>query len=239
MDWHRPIDNYCERLGPEFWAEPLNAWSNAAFLVAAAVAAIVARRRGGPDVGVALLIAVMVAIGVGSFLFHTVATPLAALADVVPIQLFIVGYMALAMRRFAGMAWWGAAAVTAGFVAVSAVGGQLLGRAVDLNGSQGYIPPLLALGVVGAALWASGRGAAGRALILGAAIFALSLTFRTVDAAMCERLPTGTHILWHLLNGLLLGHLTVALIRHGEGPPRRNVRPVSAPPERSPGNPRP
>ena len=35
MDWTTPIDIYCERVGPDFWAEPLNAISNAAFLVAA------------------------------------------------------------------------------------------------------------------------------------------------------------------------------------------------------------
>ena len=30
-----PLDLYCERLGPEFWAEPLNAISNGGFIVAA------------------------------------------------------------------------------------------------------------------------------------------------------------------------------------------------------------
>ena len=34
--WTRQIDIYCERLGPGFWAEPVNALSNGAFLVAGA-----------------------------------------------------------------------------------------------------------------------------------------------------------------------------------------------------------
>lgn len=30
-----PVDIYCERLGPSFWAEPFNAVTNASFLIAA------------------------------------------------------------------------------------------------------------------------------------------------------------------------------------------------------------
>ena len=33
--WLTPIDNYCERLGPGLWAEPLNAATNGAVLAAA------------------------------------------------------------------------------------------------------------------------------------------------------------------------------------------------------------
>ena len=36
---HNHIDIYCERLGPGFWAEPLNATSNLAFIVSATLLA--------------------------------------------------------------------------------------------------------------------------------------------------------------------------------------------------------
>ena len=39
MDWTAQIDGYCERLDGAFWAEPLNAWTNLAFLLAAWVMA--------------------------------------------------------------------------------------------------------------------------------------------------------------------------------------------------------
>jgi hypothetical protein len=48
MDWNAFVDNYCERTGAGFWAEPLNAISNASFLVAAALAFRLWRRRGRP-----------------------------------------------------------------------------------------------------------------------------------------------------------------------------------------------
>ncbi|WP_226574919.1 ceramidase domain-containing protein [Acuticoccus sediminis] len=215
MDWTQPIDAYCERLGPEFWAEPWNAVTNAAFLIAALVAFVAARRRGGPDAGIALLIAVLCAIGVGSFLFHTFANRWSVMADVIPIQIFILVYFALAMRRFAGMAWWGAILATALFAVLSAAGSSALPGVVDLNGSEGYVPPLLGLLVVGLALWGAGRRDAGRALVTGAAIFAVSLTFRTLDRDVCGAAPLGTHFMWHVLNAVLLGHLIVALIRYG------------------------
>ena len=221
MDWTETLDGYCERLGPGFWAEPVNAVTNAAFIAAAAVAVAIAAREGRRDAAIPVLVAILVAIGVGSFLFHTVATRWALLADVVPIQLFIVAYFALAMRRFAAMPWWGAALSTAAFMVFSVFAGGLLGRVAGeaLNGSEGYVPPLVALFAVGIVLRAARRRAAGGALVLAAAIFAVSLAFRTVDMAVCEDFPLGTHFVWHTLNGVLLGVLVVAMIRHGA--PRR------------------
>ena len=40
MDLMRSIDNYCERLDPGFWAEPLNAVTNAAFVIGAMIAGL-------------------------------------------------------------------------------------------------------------------------------------------------------------------------------------------------------
>lgn len=221
MDWTRQIDNYCERLGPGFWAEPWNAVTNGFFILAAIASYFYATRRGQLDWPLVVLITITVAVGIGSFLFHTFATVWAVIADVVPIQLFILTYFALAMRRFAGLPWWGAALATAAFVAFSAVGGEALGEALGdrLNGSEGYLPPLAALIAVGGALYVAGRTGAGGALMAAGLLFAVSLSFRTVDMAVCDAFPLGTHFLWHALNGVLLGFLIVAMARYGT--PRR------------------
>ena len=47
MNWSQPVDLYCERLDPSFWAEPLNAFTNLSFLIAAAIAFVQWRRAGG------------------------------------------------------------------------------------------------------------------------------------------------------------------------------------------------
>ena len=45
MDWTRQIDNYCERLSPDFWAEPWNAVTNAFFILAAVAGYVYAARQ--------------------------------------------------------------------------------------------------------------------------------------------------------------------------------------------------
>jgi hypothetical protein len=223
MDLTRQIDNYCERMGPGFWAEPWNAVTNAFFIIAAIAGYAYAARQERLDWPLVVLITITVAVGAGSFLFHTFATVWAVIADVVPIQLFILFYFALAMRRFAGMPWWGAALATVAFVAFSAVGGSVLADLAGerLNGSEGYLPPLAALLAVGGALFIAGRTGAGGALMVAGVLFAVSLSFRTVDMAVCDAFPVGTHFLWHTLNGVLLGFLIVAMARYGERPRQR------------------
>ncbi|MBT6284482.1 MAG: hypothetical protein HOI96_04805, partial [Rhodospirillaceae bacterium] len=57
--------------------------------------------------------------------------------------------------------------------------------------------------------------AGGTALLMAAAIFAASLTFRTVDAPICAAVPIGTHFMWHLLNGCVLFIVVRALVLFG------------------------
>lgn len=215
--WSQQVDHYCERTDFTFWAEPLNALTNAAFLVAALVAAVAARRARRLDGRVAALVALTAAIGVGSFLFHTFATRWAALADVLPIQLFIVTYLLLVLRRLFGLRRLPSALIGAAFVLMAIPAGRALRSLIGetLGGSAGYLPALAALIVV-AALLARRHHPAARALAGAAGLFVISLGFRSLDLPLCAGWPLGTHFLWHLLNGLLLGWLMLALIRYGD-----------------------
>jgi hypothetical protein len=215
--WFTPVDSYCERLGPGFWAEPLNAATNAAFIAAALFALVLWRRAGARDWPALWLIAVTFIVGTGSFLFHTFANRWSLLADVLPIAVFIYSYFLLAMRRYLGLGPGPAISVTVLFAAFNMSFGPLwLGilPGVTLNGSVGYIPAALALFVVGIVCWVSGVREAGRALLTAACVFALSLLFRSMDDTVCARMPAGTHFLWHLLNALVLGLLMKAAIVH-------------------------
>ena len=86
------IDLYCERTGPEFWNEPVNAVSNVAFLVAAIISWQISQRRQQGDVWEKLIIVLAGAIGIGSYLFHTFAKSWAELADIIPIWSFVAAY---------------------------------------------------------------------------------------------------------------------------------------------------
>jgi hypothetical protein len=227
LSWTAPIDLYCERTSAAFWAEPVNAVSNAAFLVAAALVYRLWRRAGGRDGPALALVAVIAVVGIGSFLFHTFADRWSLMADVLPIMAFIYGYFVLAMRRFVGLGLAAALLVTGAFFAFNASFETLwrlaLGSgAPTLNGSIGYLPPAAALIAVGAglllrapraALPGLDRLAAG-SLLTAAGVFALSLTFRTVDNGLCAALPLGTHFLWHVLNAVVLYVLASGAIRH-------------------------
>ena len=224
MDWTQPIDAYCERLGPGFWAEPFNALSNVAFLVAAGVGLSLWQRRGArfgtaADDGqvepsahlnslwLALLVGV---IGAGSFLFHTFANRWSVLADVIPIAVFIYVYFGLALYRLIGLAGWISLGATALFLAASLAADPFLARIV--GSSSGYVPALLAMVGIGWQLSAKQRPGAKLVLSAGAT-FAVSLGFRMADQPFCAGWPLGTHFVWHILNAVTLGLLLIAMLR--------------------------
>ena len=213
MDWFRAVNGYCERTDASYWSEPLNAVSNAAFLIAAALCWRLTAR----DPGARLLVVILAAIGVGSWLFHTHAQLWAILADVLPIQTFILLYIHLATVRFFAAPPWAGLAAAVAFVPLSAlVATGIRGLFGPLNGSVGYMPVLLLMVAYAAAL-ARRAPATARSMAIGAAILAVSLGFRTVDAGVCSRFPHGTHFLWHILNAVLLGWMIRILVRHGAG----------------------
>lgn len=200
MDWTRAVDAYCERMGPEYWAEPVNAVTNLAFLIAAAM--MWYRSRG--IVMAQVLCLVLGAIGVGSFLFHTHAQVWAGLADVVPIALFILVYLFAVNRDAVGLRTGTALAATAVFFPYAAVMVPAFSLLPWLGSSAGYAPvPLLI--VIYAGFLRNNHPELARGIAVGAMILVVSLFFRTVDEPLCRDFPLGTHFMWHMLNGLMLG----------------------------------
>lgn len=217
IDWWRHIDGYCERDDPTFWAEPLNAWSNAGFWVAAAVFGtylLSTNRRPGGRVPAGLLRdlivldLLLVGIGAGSFCFHTFAVVWAAMLDVGFIVLWVYWYLWITARRV--LAW------TRLITAVLLVGH--LGTAIALLAATGwflmsYLPTALA--AYGLAIHASRHALPGRLwLWASAAVFTLSMAMAGLDAPLCGAVPTGTHFLWHLLNAIALLLGSIGLVRN-------------------------
>lgn len=195
------IDIYCERTGPEFWAEPLNAISNIAFFIAAFAALYLARKKGGPDRRTGILIALIFIIGAGSFLFHTFATAWAQASDTIPILLYQVVFLYLYGRDIIGLKKLYALRLVGGFFITIFLFAQLPQSL--LNGSISYLPALLFVGGLGVYHWKKGKNKP-FTLLCAAAFFTVSLTFRSLDMAVCSAIPAGLHYFWHGLNGAVL-----------------------------------
>lgn len=202
------IDNYCERLGPGLWAEPLNALTNLSFLIAAFVAWRLLQRSAAVDGSHKILVLLIATIGVGSGLFHTYATVWAKWLDVIPIFLFQLTFLWLYCRQVIRWSALNSALAVALFLVASIVALQF---PLPLNGSVMYLPAISVLLLLGGFHYLSNQN--GRSsLLLGAAVFCLSLGFRTADAAVCESIAIGTHFMWHLLNGVVLYLLVRSLV---------------------------
>lgn len=233
MSWSTPVRDYCERAGPGLWAEPANALSNIAFLLAAALAFRRWQRAGGNDIASLGLIVIVAAVGLGSLAFHMLATSGAALLDVGPIVMFICGYLFLALHRFLRFPAAVALSLTLALVVLTALAQRLVAAGV-LNGSVPYVPTLGAMCLVAVSALLRARimlarasaapsrapppGEPERACKIGwllletTALFATSLMFRSIDFAVCGTFPIGTHFLWHLLNAWVLYRLVCGAI---------------------------
>ncbi len=195
------IDLYCERPGPGFWAEPVNALTNISFFIAAFFAWRLAREFSVLHRGTQILLGLLVCIGTGSFLFHTLATRWAMLADTLPILLYQVQFIALYSSHVMRLR----PVKTLGLMGLFFLTVYGFGQAPEsvLNGSLAYAPAFLFLG--GFALWHARHAPREKwGLLLAAGTFLASLTFRSLDLWICPEMALGLHFLWHILNGCLL-----------------------------------
>ncbi len=207
MEWTQQFDGYCERTDFSYWSEPVNAITNLAFIIAA----LIAWRRSEGVPAARLLAAILFAIGVGSYLFHTHATAWASLMDVAPIGIFILVYLFVVNRDMLGLRWWIALIITAGFVPYAAAFVGIFNRLPFFGISNFYwtVPLLL---FVYAGLFRHQPFATG--FIIGGAILSLSITIRSLDEMLCTTIPFGTHFLWHCVNAVMLGWMIHVYQRH-------------------------
>ncbi len=211
MNWTADLNSYCERLSANYWAEPVNALTNFAFLVAAFV---MWRRLSGPDLILArLLTFVLGTIGIGSFLFHTHAQVWAAAADTAPILMFVLLYIYAANRTYWGLSTPVSLGLTAMFFPYAAATIPLFQKIPGIGSSAVYwpVPALIAIYAV---LLRSRLPSVALGLGLGAGVLSASLVFRSLDEPLCSALSVGTHYMWHLLNALMLGWMIEVYRRH-------------------------
>jgi hypothetical protein len=187
VNWTAYLDRYCERLAPGLGDEPLNSISNLAFLVAAIVVWRQAKEIHGRVFAVLIGLVFL-----GSTAFHLLATRWSAAADTGFILVFILYYAAVFPRLFYGvsrrLSWLGIPVFLAFTAVFASLGGGL------------YVSALIGLVVFAIVL----KGPDRKRFAITAAVFGVSLLFRSADHTVCGTFPAGTHFVWHLLNGLVL-----------------------------------
>jgi hypothetical protein len=195
----RVVDDYCERTGPGLWAEPLNAVSNVAFLIACGVLLWqLAGQRPRATPAAWTLAALIGVVGLCSLSFHTFATPFTGALDTVSILVFILVALTLIAGWRYGWPWRLAWLVAPAYVLLAVVldGALVFAGGIDAT-LGGYLPALIVLVGLGLA-------DRSRTLLLAGGVFVVSLTLRTLDGPLCSQVPIGTHFLWHLLNAVVL-----------------------------------
>ncbi len=211
---------YCERLLAIGGFEPWNAVTNAGFVLAAVWGYRAFHRAGLASRAVPrALVALALTIGGGSFAWHATGAPWAQWADVLPILVFVLTFLAATLRTLCGASTAAAVAACAALLGAAALLLGLFGDA--LNGSLAYLP---VWGALAALAWILRRrgSAAWRPFAFAALLFALSLGLRTADLALCAATgQRGTHWLWHLANSALIAVLMAALARHAPTARRR------------------
>ena len=211
------FDAYCERAGDVgFWAEPVNALTNLAFIAAAYLCYTQLRTLNNPRFrthgDIFALTLSLFAIGVGSGLWHTHVAHWSLLADVIPITLFIHIYLIATLRRIFELPWWGVALGWLGYMAVQMLA-EIFLPASFLNGTVMYLPTYAALALMTLLLLVK-KPDYGKVFLTVIGVWTVSLFFRTIDMEVCDSFPLGTHFLWHIFNSFVLYRLLALMITH-------------------------
>ena len=216
------LDHYCERVAPQLWNEPFNVVSNFAFLVVAFFIvrlfsrATVSANRSLWDLW--LLTGLVVAIGIGSSIWHLFATSWTLWADRIPILLFISIFLISCLIRIFRLAPLTAFALFALFQAVN-IAVQLQYSPETLNGSIFYVPTLALLVAITIILWQKNYSPVKNHFLVACALFNIAIIFRSIDLVACDVFPVGTHFLWHFLVASTIYPLMLGLVNFSKNTP--------------------
>jgi hypothetical protein len=206
------IDIYCERVSSDFFAEPINFLSNIAFIIAFYILLRRLKDLSFSDNShkryTTILTYLILLIGLGSFLFHAFGKLWSAIADTLPIMMFILIYLYIAVRFYLKQNNFVAAAALIIFLSLNV----FLGYA-GIEEISSYLTALFAMLIISALSLMRKEIAISRGLFNASLIFMISITFRQLDAFTCYYIPFGTHLIWHILNAILLYNLVLLFIK--------------------------
>jgi hypothetical protein len=179
------------------YAEPTNVLSNIAFFAAAMICWPFAKSWAD-----GILVAGCILVGLGSTMYHSRPCRFTQLWDVVAIVTWVMFYLFCWGHFMMGLNVTWSVGVMAGFAVSAYAFLRKYGR--FLNGSADYIPVILLLLICGSLVW---YRLGHPHMVVAGLLAAIALVFRVVDNDV--KIQSGTHFLWHILNGFLMAMLTM------------------------------
>jgi hypothetical protein len=206
----------CERAGSSVWyAEPLNVLSNFGFLIVATLIYRYYHRHEDLEKrwiwDIHALTFLVYIIGLNSIIFHMFPSQLTELMDTIPIVMFILIYFTSILFRIGKVTPFQGVICIVAFLGFSHMLVGQFPRA--LNDSIGYLSSMVALAAIAMHLHLKARPSSSH-FMMAAMIGIMSLFARSVDSAVCEMFPLGSHFVWHSLNATLIYILLKQIVRN-------------------------
>lgn len=190
---------YCETptLFTGFPAEPVNTWTNLLAIALAVVAMVLVYRYAPRAWGLWIYALLLLAVGIGSTLWHGLRSEWALLLDVTPGLLVLFTLVLLWAREVFG-ARYGVAFF--GAVAAILVGTFWFLAPASFNAAFAIMILVLLCGGLWLVYQTHQRDSTAMRLgLLTLALGLLAAGARMADSSLCELIPFGIHFLWHFL----------------------------------------
>jgi hypothetical protein len=210
------IGHYCGRFGPGIFGEPLNSFTNSAYVIGALYTWRRWKSADNQDKWQLPLFLLAGCIGIGSFIFHSAPSPVTLQIDLFPVQLFGLTVLAYVSFRYFHLSAMQVAALLVSFFVVRQFWIHATPRGA-LGGGITHIPTIVVLGTAAFLLIVRKHGL-GKYLVAATITYLAAIVVRSFDLQLCGSFPIGVHWLWHLL-----GAVTSTLVLYGiaEQPPNQ------------------
>lgn len=190
---------YCERQTQSLLAEPANVLSNIAFFASAILIYQLLNRNSIKDKKYWLMFILIILVGIGSSLWHLLRNPYTLVLDALPIYSFMAIFLYGLLNNLLGNGKR-ALYLTIGFALLQVFMFILVPRDF-INGSITHVVNGIGFTIFIVWLYKNHRYV-NRSMIVVFLLYALAVTFRSIDNLVCSNLFIGTHFLWHLLVAL-------------------------------------
>lgn len=203
------IESVCEELNNDF-IQPATTFSSLAYILAAVLCARPWVRGKGVHGLVSLqtlFIALTAAIGITSFVFHFLKDAWAYYLHTIPIIVFVIAYIAVAVHEYLGFK-----PMLSFIVSLSA--GSVVCSFTYATPKFAFFPIPLFMVLIAAGAYFNMSSRTGANLIYGAAILSLAIVLRWLDQPLCTRFRFGLHSFWHLTSAFVIWWLIRIHRRH-------------------------